>query len=268
LQYFGGKHFTADKITDVMNTMIKKGQVYLEPFVGGGSIVSKMRASVKLASDSNPYLIAMYQALQKGWVPPLKVSEDEYNAMKRTPDINPDYKNRTDTDNIDTNAPDYKPPAPEVVGFAGHACAFYGIWFNTYARDPKLGTNFAEKGRNTLLRLAPKIKNVKFYNKSYLDWKPKNAFIYCDPPYSDTTQPYYTKTFDTDLFWETMRKWSETNTVVISEYSAPDDFFCIAEIPTKTCVFFKDKKTGIIGKSDRIEKLFSLTKYNPWEGIF
>jgi DNA adenine methylase len=51
--------------------------------------------------------------------------------------------------------------------------------------------------------------------------------IYCDPPYENTTN-YGTK-FDHNLFWEIMRKWSETNDVYISSYEAPEDFECVWE---------------------------------------
>lgn len=39
--------------------------------------------------------------------------------------------------------------------------------------------------------------------------------------------------FDHALFWDVMRFWSLSSTVVVSEYSAPDDFVCIAEFPSK-----------------------------------
>ena len=33
-----------------------------------------------------------------------------------------------------------------------------------------------------------------------------------------------------------MREWAGNNTVVISEYKAPDDFLCVLEMPTKTII--------------------------------
>lgn len=261
MQYFGGKHFTADKITDKLMMMMKRSQVYLEPFVGAAWVVSKMKAKTRLASDSNPYLIAMYQALQNGWLPPDEISEELYAELRKG-------TGKQKQDGPQVSLKESKHPL-ELIGFAGHACSFAGIWYGSYARDPaskkqagQTGTNFCEKGKNSMMKLLPHIRTVKFYCKSYLDWHPKNAFVYCDPPYAATHQPYFSQQFDSDLFWDTMREWSKTNTVVISEYDAPDDFKCITEILTKTRV------ECTIKDSARVEKLFSLTEYNPFEGIF
>jgi site-specific DNA-adenine methylase len=84
---------------------------------------------------------------------------------------------------------------------------------------------------NSLKRATPLIKNVEFTNKSYLDLQPINMFIYCDPPYKYSKFPIKYRrdvkkydVFDNDLFWETVRKWSQTNFVVVSEMDAPSDF--------------------------------------------
>lgn len=272
MQYFGGKQKTSRDITTVLNQMIRRDQIYFEPFVGGASICAGMVARKRIANDTNKYLIAMYKALQKGWVPPTTVTEDEYYAMKKM--VEPDYKNQ---DGFGENMPEDWNPSPADIGFAGIACSFYGMWFGSYARDAKgvgkkgTGHNqkFALKGYNTLIKIRERLKDVKFASKSYDEFNPKNALIYCDPPYSGTDQPYYTKTFDTEHFWDVMREWASdpTNIVVVSEYDAPDDFPCIVEIPTKTCIFVKNDR-GEMAKADRVEKLFSQTKYDPFGGIF
>lgn len=48
-----------------------------------------------------------------------------------------------------------------------------------------------------------------------------------------------------------MREWSKNNTIIISEYKAPEDFKCVGYIKTKTDINNKNGK-----KSERIEKLF------------
>ena len=259
MQYFGGKHFTRKKTTDLLKMMMTKNQVYLEPFVGAAWIVSSMNAKNRYASDTNPYLIALYKALQTGWVPPAEIGEERYVELRKQTG-----KQKQDGPQIpleESVANGY--PLAEI-GFAGCACSFAGIWYGSYARNPKVpGFNFALKGRNTLMRLAPLIRDVKFKCCSYDEWNPKNALIYCDPPYSSTHQPYFSKVFDSDKFWETMRKWSENNIVVISEYSAPDDFPIIASLPTKTKIDCKTAKDA-----RREEKIFSKTPYDPFGGIF
>ena len=85
--------------------------------------------------------------------------------------------------------------------------------------------------------------------------KPITDFLnsrYGDPPYRGTTKIFNT-VFNSDEFWNIMRKWSKDNIVVISEYQAPEDFECILKIDTHTSI--RDK-TGNV--SSRVEKLFKL----------
>lgn len=93
--------------------------------------------------------------------------------------------------------------------------------------------------------------DVDFEFADYKGLEFENCLIYCDPPYNNTTQAYGTGTFNTEEFWSVMRKWSKNNDVYISEYSAPDDFECVLEMPTKTSIRNKDNKMD-----KRIEKLF------------
>jgi len=64
---------------------------------------------------------------------------------------------------------------------------------------------------------------------------PKNAIVYCDPPYNNTAT-YAEWWFNHKEFWEYIRKLSKTNKVFISEYSAPDDFKVIYEFSQKSCL--------------------------------
>ena len=64
---------------------------------------------------------------------------------------------------------------------------------------------------------------------------PKNAIVYCDPPYK-WTATYAEWWFDHTKFWEYIRNLSKTNKVFISEYTAPDDFRKIYEFSQKSCL--------------------------------
>jgi DNA adenine methylase len=103
---------------------------------------------------------------------------------------------------------------------------------------------------NTLLRQLPKIKDVEFRYGLFHEHTPKYMLVYCDPPYEGTTQYSAFSGFNNTKFWNRMREWSTNNTVVISEYKAPDDFKCVLEINTKTDM----RVAGT--KQDRIERLF------------
>ena len=65
-------------------------------------------------------------------------------------------------------------------------------------------------------------------HKSLPSFIPDNAFIYCDPPYANTKK--YKDDFDNDRFWEWCRQIIATKDnvkILISEYTAPDDFICV-----------------------------------------
>lgn len=236
VKYLGGKNRTADRIVPVLEDL-REGRPYLEPFVGGAWIASALKGK-RVCSDLNWYLIEMWKKAQDGWLPPPIMPERLFDQIKANPD---DYD-------------------PALVGFAGVVCTYGAKWFGTYARSrqqPKL--NYAVQGRNSLSRqiqLLPK-SEVKFECKDYRKYNPVNHLIYCDPPYRGVSQGYgcMDGTFNSDEFWEIMREWSERNVVVISEYEAPDDFDCILEIPTKTCLI-RRTHGEIQSHLRRIERLF------------
>ena len=241
MRYFGGKGTIANELHTLINQWMKPSQEYIEPFVGSAFIVKGIKSSKRVASDTNPYLIAMYKALQTGWSPPSSVSDEEFAKLKAG--------NGTD----------------EMRGFVGCFCCFGGMWFSNLAKDNSLrnaakkGQGYIEAARNGVMRLKPLIQNVEFKCQSYDEYNPTGAFIYCDPPYDATNQPYFSKVFDSDKFWDTMRKWSKTNTVIISEYKAPDDFPCIESFRVRMKM----------NREHRFEKVFSLNKRrDPFQGIF
>lgn len=118
--------------------------------------------------------------------------------------------------------------------FAGFGCSFGGSFFNGYINDP---TN-NDMTYSSLMRIAPKIQNVVFTNKNYIDFlqnfkfDPKKKYvIYLDPPYRNTScQPW--PEFDSNKFWNITRKLgSKKNiTILVSEVSAPPDFKCIYKL--------------------------------------
>jgi DNA adenine methylase len=99
-----------------------------------------------------------------------------------------------------------------------------------------------------LVKQAPNLKDITFINKSFEELDAVNNYvIYCDPPYRDTTK-YKTKAFDYDKFYQWCRETAETNTVLVSEYSMPEDF---------TCIWEKEHKTYLSSTTNKkVEKLF------------
>jgi DNA adenine methylase len=82
MQYFGGKQRIASKIAGIVGPFAARSGKYLEPFVGGASVMSLIRANVRIGSDANVALINMWLALESGWMPPDTISEEEYFAIK------------------------------------------------------------------------------------------------------------------------------------------------------------------------------------------
>ena len=225
MRYLGGKHKISNQIVTILEKLRKPNQLYVEPFVGGAHIISKMSGH-RVGSDSNIYTIEMLKKAQQGFIFPQVVTEKEYLYYKNNPSL------------CDKG----------LRGFIGFGCSFAGKWFGGYAKDQK--RNYAGEASRYLNKISKSIKNIKFYAVDYKDLSPKNRLIYCDPPYQGTTS--YGSYFDHNEFWDIMRDWSKENTVVISEYSAPSDFKEIAQFP-KT-LGLRTKK----GNEIRTEKLFTL----------
>ena len=239
MRYFGGKTRTCKPISDIIQFNLDKNQTFISAFVGGGWVEALVDGK-KECYDKHSYLIAMYKEIQKGWKPPQNLTKEEYDYIKD----NPDEK-------------------PYLTGFVGFGCSFAGKWFGGYAKD-NTGRNFCLNAYNSILRKMEGFKDTKFDCKDYSDLDPHGCVIYCDPPYNGTTQ--YSKkivgNFDSDEFWKTMRKWSEDNVVIISEYNAPEDFKCIWEQKVKLDIRDADNK-----KKSRVEKLFSICDVKE-KGIF
>lgn len=190
-----------------------KKTLYIEPFVGGLNMIQHAPFKTRIGYDSNEYLIAMWQELQKGWKPE-PVTREFYYAVK---DNKPNY-------------PKY------VVGWVGFICSFSGVFFGGYVQEglierknPRNGYYEANNDRNIMRnnvwRQLPFVKSVELKHKFYFDINPKalnNCVIYCDPPYAGSSG--YKDYFDSNHFWKWVRKVAKNNYVFVSEYKAPKDF--------------------------------------------
>jgi len=231
MQYLGGKHRIAKELCGFINPLLSRFEYYIEPFVGGANIVSKIKHPKRIAMDANAALITLYQALQNGWEPPDTLSEVEYAELK-------------------ANQASQNP----LTAFAGFGCSFGGKWFGGYARNA-IGHNYALSAKNSIRKKFKTLEDVKFIAGGYDTFTyPKSSLIYCDPPYANTTGYDGVKeAFDSSAFWEWCRQQTRNgNLVLVSEYAAPEDFMSVVTIETKTDM--RDK-TG--GKSARREELWT-----------
>jgi DNA adenine methylase len=222
VRYLGGKFRIRKQIIAYLES-VRKGKDYIEPFCGANWIVSGMTGN-RTASDLSEDLILLWQALQQGWIPPTAISEQEYNDLKNA-------------------------PASALRGFVGYGLSFSGKWFGGYARNSHL-RDYCANARGSLLKILDSIKDCSFVHcdYSFYDSTVENCLIYCDPPYAGTTK--YRFDFDHSKFWNWVRETSKRNTVVVSEYSAPEDIPLALEISTKT-----DLRGA---NQDRIERVYCI----------
>lgn len=236
MKYMGSKARLAKEVSPIINNLIKENniQIYIEPFVGGANMIQHIECEKRVGSDSNEYLIAMWNAIKNNWSPPSELSKDTYIEIKENKDS-------------------YDKELVAVTGF----CATYNAkWFGGYAGivNTKAGTqrNYYDEAIRNILKQKEFIQDVDFVNYDYKDFSNvENTLIYCDPPYANTTGYGFDKGFDHDEFWNWVRKVSEKNIVLVSEYNAPEDFKIIYE---KTLTTTLDKNSR---KKD-VERLFIL----------
>lgn len=211
MSYQGGKQQIGKKIHEVISILEEylydEKLDYIEPFVGFCGVIKHFAVESDrkcFATDLNKDIILMWKALQKGWKPPTKCSKNYYENLK--------VSNKNSAER----------------GFIGVACSYAGIFFVGYRGHQTFNgkqVSSAAMTSRSILKITEKIKNVNFMNPmSYTRLRPNNKLIYCDPPYESNKYPSKFFEFDSEKFWNTMRKWSKNNLVVVSERNAPKDF--------------------------------------------
>ena len=199
MQYFGGKARIAKPLAAYLNSQLKEGQPFVDLFCGSCNVISKIDSNrVRVANDLHYELIEMWKSVQKGCFNPIRISEEEYKAIKK--DQNEDY------------------PA-WLRGFVGFGLSFSGKWFGGFARNSR-GDDYFSGALNSVKKKSEKLVDVKFSNKSYKDVAlPENSMLYCDIPYKNSTG-YSVGDFNHEEFYKwAEQKQSEGFTVLVSEYS-------------------------------------------------
>ncbi len=247
--YHGGKHRHGKQIAEIINDIVTENNIeikgYIEPFCGMCGVyrhivnlLPKSNSIKYIASDNHKSLISMWKALQNGWKPPKTCSVSKYNKLKK----------------------EYLPSAER--GYVGFTFGFGGQFFcgphrNTY------GLNHVDNS-DKIQDIAKQLNAVDFYVRDYTFYTPdkfRNYIFYCDPPYENKrNNKYYDdkvtlQTFDSDAFWQWCRTMSKYNLVIISEYTAPNDFKPIFSFDSKRC------KAKLKTNEDKIEYLYMYKKY-------
>ena len=223
MRYVGGKSKIARKISAVMLEKSKGRDLYIEPFVGGGSVANCMGNHFRLVrySDAHKSLIMMWnkclEALVDGKEPtsylPDDATEDDYLHYRSSEDS-------------------------AERGAVGFLASFGASWFGGFARGKKSdGTprNYYLEGMRNINSNFEKMmgkRSTYFVVGGYKElWPelPTGSVVYCDPPYAGKKK-YKTEEFDHEEFWQWVRENSARGVdIYVSEYTAPDDFVVIWE---------------------------------------
>jgi DNA adenine methylase len=210
MAYVGGKSKGAEHIIDILNQRKYNGMHYMEPFVGYGHILRRVKNKMSYtASDSNELLISLLQGIQSGV---------KYHKMHVTKECYDKLKKKSNDKSFRR-------------ALAGFAYSYNGKLWGGYTFSSATRENYPleRKKYYDVLGSNETFKGTKISCVDYsITLKPKNKLIYCDPPYQNTTG--YGNPFDHVKFWNTMRKWSKSNIVYVSEYNAPPDFKCVAKL--------------------------------------
>ena len=234
MKYMGSKSRIAKDILKVILTPHNNYSRWVEPFAGGMNMIDKVPDYIeRVANDSNPYLIAMFKALKDGWIPPDNVTKEFYEECKQG------------------NCEDH------VRGWVGFNCSYSGKYFGGYAgiTQTKQGVrDYQLEAKRNVMKQIQNLRNVEFVHGSYMELDlNRGDVVYCDPPYTGTTK-YFTD-FNHDVFWEWVREKSKFCKVYVSEYTAPDDFYCVWSKELKSSL----SANGISGgNKTSVEKLFTI----------
>lgn len=203
MKYVGGKHTISKQLTNFIKSQVNPSEhEFYDLFCGSCGIVKNMQEFKKvIANDIEEDL---YLFWKDDFALDFLPNEIEYEFYKHNP--NPSQKRCF-----------YR----FFMSYGGKSWGGY-LERHCIYKD----RNFFQEFKNSYNKIKPMLKNVEFYNKSYMDFDIENAVIYCDPPYKGT-QGYGSSSFNHNEFWERMRYLSQKNIVFISCEEHPPDFIVV-----------------------------------------
>ena len=216
-RYAGGKYrlgrHIAKRIEEYENAYdrnsgLEQKRPYFEPFVGMCGVMRHISPNrTRVGCDLNVDVIAMWQALQRGWDPPMDVSEKDYERLR---------------DEVAAGDPSR--------GIVAHGASWGGYFFSKYMPDIYPGC------RRNVMKFLPLLQDVQFKSgRCYTNFLDLEGYtIYCDSPYANSIgatgkKSRFLNQFDHEQFWNNVRHLCKKNLVIVSEGTAPDDFRVIWE---------------------------------------
>ena len=236
MKYMGSKNRIAkDILPIILKDRVSEEQYYVEPFCGGCNLIDKVTGN-RIASDINYYLMCMWYALGKGWIPESNYTKEQYKYIRENKDEH-----------------------PYLTGYFGFNLSYCGKFFAGFANISKTKDgerDYQTEAYKNILNQKDKLKCVIFKCGNYYDLDiPKGSIIYCDIPYKNTTS-YNDSNFNYEKFYNWCREMKNSgHQIFISEYEMPEDFKCVWQKEVKSSLSANGK---IGGNKISIEKLFTL----------
>lgn len=211
--YMGSKNKLSKHLKPIIESYLSEGKIYVEPFVGGANMIDKIEWDHKFGYDINKPIIQLlkygaYSAAlcdKKGIE--FKLPYDEINKEVFVK-YREDFKNGK---------------ASPKIGFVGLMTQL-GNFYISFQQDEEKRAQIKRSMEKQFSK--PLFYNTVFEYSDYRDLEIKNAVIYCDPPYHNTSK--YTinnknNKFNYDEFLKKCEQWyNEGNIVLLSGNYAPN----------------------------------------------
>lgn len=233
MQYNGGKEYMVKRHgfgAALIPWLQQKPARIFDLGHGSGAVLKVMRqacpAAYIVANDLHPAIATLLRSVAQGWQPPGVLSEEEFLRLKREA-----AASAADCPRCQGLSGVHKCVAAvdPLVGFAGFACSYGGMYFSGYARPRPATPNPVAGQRKVLLRDAPLLASVNKwlcmdYRQVLALYQPKPGdLVYFDKPYEGTTGYPGIPPFDHKACWKALEAVAEAGVrVLVSEFQAPD----------------------------------------------
>jgi len=230
--YFGSKARVWGGISPHVLRNINASKVYFEPFGGGMNAITNVPSElVRVAADADPFLITLWQGLQRGIRPPeIPCTREEYVEARLLNDMV--FKDKSMFTSL-TFELSFR------IGCWKYLASFSARPFEGLGLGSGYRNYYAERCKNILkhVKKAVDLQSIQFIHGDYRDTfevvadtirdvcTPQEVIIYADPPYQYTTTYRNARTFNHEAFWQWCRYVrSGGYQLFISELTAPNDF--------------------------------------------
>ena len=186
--YYGGK----TNLIDTILPMIPPHDIYIEPFVGGGSIFfAKQRSKMEIINDLNDNLINLYKVARHP-----KMRQHLFNLIQQSLYAESTYKKcRT----IYNNPTKHKAVPRAFATWYMHNTGYAGKANEGWARSKTAEIDLPKKFnsmKESFLNSAARLENTTIFCENAIDSLNRinnnTVFAYIDPPYHNAKCGHYT----------------------------------------------------------------------------